>query len=152
MTIKEKAIIKNYKRKYKNEYKSFNQINLGSNSLFEDGDNVIVIKESDFNDLVFDLKNKDKEFELMENKLNEYEKQLKEMKKNIDENKQELKRLHENIENLNQRLNDELNLKSKIIFSYERVISDIQEKRLFKFLNLSLPESYKKLSEFKEGD
>ena len=152
MTNKEKALIKTYKRKYKDGYKSFNQINLGSESLFEDKEEVIIIKESDYNNLMFDLKNKDKEFELMENKLNEYEKELKELKNNIDENKQELKRLHDKIENLNQRLQNELNLKSKIIFSYERVISDIQEKRLFKFLNLSLPESYKTLAEFKEGD
>lgn len=152
MTTKEKAVIKNYKRKYKNEYKTFNQINLGSNSLFNDGDNVIVINESEFNDLVFDLKNKGKEFELMQNKLNEYEKELKELKINIQENKEEIKKLHDKIENLNQRLNDELNLKSRIIFSYERVISDIQEKRLIKLFNIGLPESYKKLSEFKEGD
>ena len=152
MTLQEKAVIKNYKRKYKNEYKSFNQINLGSSSSFDDGDNVIVIKESDFNDLLFDLKDKDKEFKIMENKLNEYENELKELKNNIDENKQELKKLHNKIDELNQKLQDELNLKSRIIFSYERVISDIQEKRLFKLLNLNLPESYKKLSEFKEAE
>lgn len=141
MIYHEKADIKTYKRKTKNELKEFNQINLGYESKFEKGEDIVVLRLKEFNDLI--------------NKLNN----LEDMKENINNLEKEIKKLQTDkdyltidIKNLNEDLKKELDLRSKLIFSYERVISDIQDKWLYRLFNLKLPESYNLLNEFKGNE
>lgn len=140
MIYHEKTDIKTYKRKTKNELKEFNQINLGYESQFKKGEDIVVLRLKDFNGLI--------------NKLNN----LEDMKENINNLEKEIKKLQTDkdyltidIKNLNEDLKKELDLRSKLIFSYERVISDIQDKWFYRLFNLKLPESYNLLNEFK-GD
>lgn len=139
MIYHEKADIKTYKRKTKNEVKEFNQINLGYESEFKKGEDIVVLKLSDFNDMLVKIekyKDMDENIKNLENTVNKLEKDKDYL---TIENK-----------NLNEDLKAELDLRSKLIFSYERVISDIQDKWLYRLLNMKLPDSYKLLDEFKE--
>ena len=148
MMYHEKSDIKTYKRKTKNEVKEFNQINLGYESEFKKGEDIVVLKLSDFNDILVKIE-----------KYNDMDKNIKNLEntiKKLEKDKDYLIIKNNNLENdkdsLNKKLNAETDLRSKIIFSYERVISEIQDKWLYKLFNLKLPDSYKLLEEFKEDE
>ena len=146
MIYHEKTDVKQYKRKTSKGFKSFNQLNLGYESEFEKGEEVAIVKLSDFNELV-------KKLELLEELQVDKDKMIKELESLKSDNQEYSKRvleLSQSLENADNELKKELDLRSKLIFSYERVISDIQDKWLYKLFGLKLPESYKLLDEFKE--
>ena len=141
MIYYEVSDIKTYKRKTKNEFKRFNQVNLGYESEFIKGEDIAVVRLKDFNNLINSVE-KSEDITAEVEKLTEKVEKL--------ENEKEV--LNREIKNLNNDLKKELDFRSRLIFSYERVISDIQEKRLIKLFNMKLPESYKLLDELKNGD
>ena len=139
MIYHEKADIKTYKRKTKNEVKEFNQINLGYESEFKKGEDIVVLKLSDFNDILVKIE-----------KYNDMDENIKNLENTVNKLEKDKDYLTIENKNLNEDLKAELDLRSKLIFSYERVISDIQDKWLYRLLNMKLPDSYKLLDEFKE--
>ncbi len=139
MIYHEKADIKTYKRKTKNEVKEFNQINLGYESEFKKGEDIVVLKLSDFNDMLVKIE-----------KYNDMDENIKNLENTVNKLEKDKDYLTIENKNLNEDLKAELDLRSKLIFSYERVISDIQDKWLYRLLNMKLPDSYKLLDEFKE--
>lgn len=133
----ERATVKRYSRKTKDDNKEFNQLNLGYTSLFEKGESVVVLRETDW----FMISEHMNQIDEYINKSNDHQKQLQELQEEQKELRREVKKLNDDLKN-------ELDLRSRIIFNYERVISDIQEKTLFKLFNMKLPNSYKLLTEF----
>lgn len=137
----EKASIKRYSRKTKEGTKEFNQLNLGYTSEFEKDENVVILRESDWNELTAEVR-----------KLKELKTGNEDMKMELEEVKKENRNLLGEVKSLNEDMKNELDLRSKIIFNYERVISDIQDKTLYKLFNMKLPNSYKLLDEFKDKE
>ena len=142
MIYHEKADIKTYKRKTKNEVKEFNQVNLGYESEFTKGEDIIVLKESDFNSLL-ELDKNNSELSLKVENLENELKEIKEENKNYSNQLIELSKANNN---LNNELSHEKDLRSNIIMKYEGIVSDIQGKWFFKLFG-KLPESYNNLRE-----
>ncbi len=154
MIYHEKTDVKQYNRKTANGLKSFNQLNLGYESIFEKGEEVVILKLSDFNELlnkyelVEDLKKNHEiitsELESLKSNNNDYSNQILELSNQIIE-------LNKKLEKANSELNKEKELKSNIVMKYEGIISEIQNKIFFRLL-CNLPKSYKELhaTEIKE--
>lgn len=147
MLYHEKTDIKQYKRKTANGDKTFNQVNLGYESKFDKGEHIIVVRESDFNDLIskvnllieFESKVKDvtDELESVKSENKEYSKQLLELSNQVNI-------LSDKLNTANTELQKEKDLKSSIIMKYEGIMSDVQNKFFFRLL-CTMPISYKKL-------
>lgn len=142
MIYHEKADIKTYKRKTKHEDKEFNQVNLGYESEFKKGEDIVVLKLSDFNSLLeLDKTNKE-----LSSKVENLENELIELKEENKKYSNQLLELSKSNNNLNNELSNEKDLRTNIIMRYEGIISDIQNKWFFKLFG-RLPESYNKLRE-----
>lgn len=142
MIYYEKADVKKYKRKTKSEVKEFNQINLGYESQFEKGDEVAILKLSDFNSLL-DLSNKNNDLSL---KLENLENELKELRNENKKYSNQVIELSKSNNSLNKELSHEKDLRTNIVLKYEGIVSDIQGKWFFKLFG-KLPDSYNELRE-----
>ncbi len=129
------AVIKAYSKKYKTKNGTVkesisNMINLGATTIFKDGDNVVVIYESDFNELL-DSSEKDDEVEELKSQLKEYSKKFQELERNYEllfqefqENKKRLNDVIDERESLHNSLHmaqDDIRIKDIIITKYEEM-------------------------------
>ena len=136
------AVIKAYSKKYKTKNGTVkesisNMINLGATTIFKDGDNVVIIYESDFNELL-DSSEKDDEMEELKSQLKEYSKKFQELERNYEllfQEFQELKNernsflkqlndandVKENLHNALHKAQSEIDIKNNIITAYEHM-------------------------------
>lgn len=134
------AKVKGYTKKYKRKDGSINETNtntisLGANSIFKDGDSVIIMNLLDYKENANNQEDK-KEIDKLKSELNNYSKKFKELEKNYQEVFQEFQEIKETNKTLQKDLNnsynrnetihnalhkaqEDLRIKDKIITAYE---------------------------------
>ena len=173
----EKSYIKRYYRTTKKgERKGFNQINLGQESEFQEGSEVIIVSSeivdkleaiSDLESTIKSLKEENKQnvknhVEEVKNIKHEYENKISNIEKEvsstkekisdlehtIEENQIELKEKNIKIEELNLKLNNEKDYSKALLIC----LNDFTSRSLINRIRNTIPISYKKVTEIKEKE
>ena len=126
------AVIKAYSKKYKTKNGTVkesisNMINLGATTIFKDGDNVVIIYESDFNELL-DSSEKDDEINELKSQLKEYSKKFQELEETYNSLFQEFQELKKERDSILERLNDANEVKENLHNSLHLAQEDLRKK------------------------